>query len=82
VIPGNEAAKEALNEKTHHTEKYPPTGLDSMDKKKTRTKTTRKMKKLDHNHERAHTTPHNEHKHQSDDQTRAGCHKPLTHWIY
>jgi ribonuclease HI len=38
-IPGNEAAddaaKEALNEETHHTETYPPTGLDSMDKRKT-----------------------------------------------
>jgi hypothetical protein len=40
------------------------------------------MGKLDHNHERAQTTPHNEHKHQNDDQTRAGCHKPLTHWRY
>jgi hypothetical protein len=40
------------------------------------------MGKLDHNHERAQTTPHNDHKHQNDDQTRAGCHKPLTHWIY
>jgi hypothetical protein len=49
-----------------------------MDKRKTRTRTTRKMGKLDHNHERAQTTPHNEHKHQNDDQTRAGCHRPLT----
>jgi hypothetical protein len=40
------------------------------------------MGKLDHNHERAQTTSHNEHKHQNADQTRAGCHKPLTHWIY
>jgi hypothetical protein len=36
-----------------------------MDKRKTRTRTTRKMGKLDHNHERAQTTPHNEHKHQN-----------------
>jgi hypothetical protein len=41
-----------------------------MDKRKTRTRTTRKMGKLDHNHERAQTTPHNEHKYQNDDQTR------------
>jgi hypothetical protein len=59
-----------------------PTGLDSMDKRKTQTKTTRKMGKLDHNHERAQTTPQNEHKHQNDDQTRVSCHKPLMHWIY
>jgi hypothetical protein len=59
-----------------------PTGLDSMDKRKTRTRTTKKMGKFDHNHERAQTTLQNEHKHQNDDQTRAGCHKPLTHWIY
>jgi hypothetical protein len=39
------------------------------------------MEKLDHNHERSQATPQNEHKHQNDDQTRAGCHKPLTHWI-
>jgi hypothetical protein len=43
-IPGNEAAddavKEALNEETHHTEKYP--SQDLMDKRKTRTRTTRK----------------------------------------
>jgi hypothetical protein len=32
-----------------------------MDKRKTRTTTTRKMGKLDHNHERAQTEPHNEH---------------------
>jgi hypothetical protein len=50
-----------------------------LDKRKTRTRTTRKMGKLDHNHERTHTTPHYEHQHQNDDQTRAGCHKPLTH---
>jgi hypothetical protein len=47
-----------------------PIGLVSMDKRKTRTKTTRKMGKLDHNHERSQTTPHNEHKYQTDDQTR------------
>jgi hypothetical protein len=35
-----------------------------MDKRKTRTITTRKMGKLDQNHERAQTTPHNEHKHE------------------
>jgi hypothetical protein len=85
-IPGNEttddAAKEGLNEEIHHIETYPPTGLDKIDKRKTRTRTTRKMGKLDHNHEGAQTTPPNEHKHQNDDQTRAGCHKPLTHWIY
>jgi hypothetical protein len=40
------------------------------------------MGKFDHNHERAQTTSHNEHKHQNDDQTRASCHKLLTHWIY
>jgi hypothetical protein len=57
--------------------KISPTGVDSIDKRKTRTRTTRKMGKLDHhNHERAQTTPHNEDKHQN------GCHKPLTHWIY
>jgi hypothetical protein len=38
------------------------------------------MGKVEHNHERAQTTPQNEH--QNDDQMRAGCHKPLTHWIY
>jgi hypothetical protein len=59
-----------------------PTALDSMDKRKTRTRTARKKRKLDHNYERAQNTPHNEQKHQNDDQTRAGCHKPLTHWIY
>jgi hypothetical protein len=73
--PGNEAAKEALNEKL-------TTGLDSMDQRKTRTRTTRKMGKLDHNHERGQTTPHKEHKHQNDDQTREDCHKPQPHWIY
>jgi hypothetical protein len=45
-IPGNEtaadAAKEALNEEIHHTETYHPPGLDNMDKRKTRTRTTRK----------------------------------------
>jgi hypothetical protein len=48
-----------------------PTGLDSMDKRKTHTRTIRKTGKLDHNHERAHITPHNEPKHHNDDQTRA-----------
>jgi hypothetical protein len=33
-----------------------------MGKRKTRTRTTRKMGKLDHNHKRVQTTPHNEHK--------------------
>jgi hypothetical protein len=75
-ILGNEAtddaAKEALNEETHHTETYPQQDLMAWIKK-TRTRTTRKMGKLDHNHERAQTTQHNEHKHQNDDenQTRA-----------
>jgi hypothetical protein len=48
-----------------------------MDKAKTRTRTSRKIGKLDQNHVRAQTIPHNEHKHQKDDQTRAGCHKSL-----
>jgi hypothetical protein len=72
-IPGNKAVDDAAKEETHHTETS--TGLDSMDKRKTRTRTTRKVGKLDHNHERAQTTPHNEQKYQNDDQTRAGCHK-------
>jgi hypothetical protein len=58
-----------------------PTGLDRMNKRKTRTRTTRKMGKLNHKHERAQTTPHNEDKHPNDDQTQPGCHKLLTHWI-
>jgi hypothetical protein len=52
-----------------------------MNKRKTRTRTTRKMGKLNHKHERAQTTPHNEDKHPNDDQTQPGCHKLLTHWI-
>jgi hypothetical protein len=32
--------------------------------------------------ERVQNTPHNEHKHQNDDQTRAVFHKPLTYWLY
>jgi hypothetical protein len=59
-----------------------PTELDSIDKRKTRTRTTRKMEKLDHNHGRAQNTPHKEHQQQNDNQTRVGCHKLLTHWIY
>jgi hypothetical protein len=62
-ILGNEtaddAAKEALNEEIHRN--IYPTRLDKMDKGKTRTRTTRKMRKLDYNHERVQTTPHNEH---------------------
>jgi hypothetical protein len=53
-----------------------------MDKNKTRTRTTRIIGKLDYNNKRAQTTSQNEHKHQNDDQTRAGCHYPLTYWIY
>jgi hypothetical protein len=38
-----------------------------MDKRKTQTRITRKMGKLDHNHERAQTTPHNEQQNQNED---------------
>jgi hypothetical protein len=33
-IPGNDAAKEALNEETHHTETYPPQDLIAWIKEK------------------------------------------------
>jgi hypothetical protein len=62
-IPGNEAAdSKRITERGNspHRNIF-PTGLDSMDKRKTRTRATRKMGKLDHNHQRAQNTPHNEH---------------------
>jgi hypothetical protein len=64
--------KEALNEEIHHTETYPPQDLIAWIKE------TYEQEQQ----ERAQTTPHNEHKHQNKDQTRAGRHKLLTHWIY
>jgi hypothetical protein len=60
-----------MQRKKHRTPQIPPTGLDRMDKK-IRTKTTRKMGKLDYNHERIQTKSQNEHKHQNDDQKPTG----------
>jgi hypothetical protein len=81
-MPENEAADDAAKKNTERRNSphrnISSTGLNSLDKRKTRTRTTRKMGKLDHNHERAQTTPQKN----TNTKTRAGCHKPLTHWIY
>jgi BioD-like phosphotransacetylase family protein len=54
---------EALNEETHHTKTYPPQDLIAWIKEKDeQAQQEYLMGKLDHNHERAQTTPHNEHK--------------------
>jgi hypothetical protein len=68
----DEAAKEALNEETHHTETYPLQDLIAWIKEKHE----QQQQKWENS-----TTTMKERK-PNDDQTRAGCHKPLTHWIY
>jgi hypothetical protein len=57
------------NDESHHTERYPTQDLIEWIKK-IRTRTTRKMGKLDYNNERVQISSQNEHKHQNDDQTR------------
>jgi hypothetical protein len=54
-----------------------PTGLDKMDKGK-----QEQQEKWENSTTTTMKDRNNEHKHQNDDQTRAGCHKPLTYCIY
>jgi hypothetical protein len=82
-VPGNEAAddaaKEALNEKTHHTETYPSQDLiacikekyeqEQQEKWENSTTTTKKCKPQHIINTNSKTMTRREH-------------KPLTHWIY